>query len=398
MPEDPVIIRVGHADMANQQPFPPFSRLYEYCDFYSREVRVHRGDLVNFQTQPFSFFIVALAADEAAARKAYPILELNVGETPAVGTGLPTITFGDGAFPVVGGSLSGGGEIHRDKGKGPPVVGAVRFGQAPGVFTGGDAVEIIGPTVGWDLQQRPATIDQLIVIDAPSGTYAYFDMLHPEMRGALIVVDDDQPVTTQAEIDAAAQKQFEASRATARVLEDFLDGSPVAIGPPGDRDLVVHVGASSKDGKVIVHKVMPGRLPDLVPGDRVHFVWSDQHASHTIGFASAPTDLPSPFGFDCGNGEYQSVPNVFNAPPPNPCLRPGETEPKFLSDPGNAPSGAVLTDAATPHCSGLLIGRAYGLEPVASVWSVTIGEETSKGPHPFFDGVHPWMAGVINVV
>lgn len=394
---EPVIIRIGHADQENQQPFPPFNRLFEYADFFSREVSVQRGDTVNFQTQPFSFHIVALAADEAAARRAYPIIELNTDEPSAVGTGLPTLSFGDGAFPVTGGSIHGGGVVDKSKGKGPPVVGAVQFGQAPGVFRGGDAVEVIGPVVGWDLEQRPTTIDQLIVIDAPPGAYAYFDMLHPGMRGRLNVVPDDQPTTSQAEIDAASQRQFADSRVAARAVEAFLDGTPVVHGAPGDRDLVVFVGASAAEGRVLVNRILPSRLPDVAAGDRVHFVWANHHGIHTVGFAEKMDDLVSPFGFDCGNGVYQSVPNVFNVPPPPPCLRPGETEPKFLGDPGNAPSGSELGKPDDVVNSGLLIGRAYGVGPVASSWSVTVTEATAKGPHPFFDAVHPWMGGVLTV-
>lgn len=397
-PIDPIIIRIGHEDRDNQQPFPPANRLFEYSDFFSREIAVHRGDTVNFQTQPFSFHIVALAADESAARRAYPIVELNADESPSPSSGLPTISFGDGAFPVTGGSVHGGGSIDRERGKGPPVVGAMQFGQEPGVFTGEDAVEVIGPVVGWDLEQRPATIDQLIVIDAPPGEYCYFDMLHPGMRGTVTVVADDRPVTTQADIDAASRVQFADSRAAALAVEAFLDGTPVIHGPVGDRDLVVFVGASALEGRVLINRMLPSRLPDVSPGDRVHFVWANHHGVHTVGFASSPWELPSPFGFDCGNGTYQSVPNVFNRPPPAPCVRPGRTEPKFLCDPGNAISGSALGASNQVVNSGLLIGSAYGMTPTASTWSVTISETTTKGEHPFFDTVHPWMGGVLTVV
>jgi hypothetical protein len=394
---EPVIIRIGHADRDNQQPFPPFNRLFEYADFFSREVSVHRGDTVNFQTQPFSFHIVALAADEEAARKAYPVIELNTGEAPSPATGLPTISFGDGAFPVTGGSVTGGGVVDKEKGKGPPAVGAVQFGQSPGTFSGGDSVEVIGPVVGWDLEQRPATIDQLIVIDAPPGRYAFFDMLHPGMRGTLSVVPDDEPVTTQGEIDAAAAVQFAESRAAALAVETFLENTPVVRGEPGDRDVTVFVGAGAADGRVLLNRMMPSRLPELVPGDRVHFLWANHSGTHTVGFAPTPDALVSPFGFDCGDGVYQPVPNVFNVPPPSPCLRPGETEPKFLCDPGNAPSGTALGGPEDVVNSGLLIGREYGVAPVASTWSVTITDATAKGAHPFFDTVHPWMSGVLIV-
>jgi hypothetical protein len=175
----PVTITVDRVDPANQQPYPPYNRLYEYTDFFSRSVTVHRGDLVDFQAQPFTFHIVGLAADEAAARRAYPMIELDTDDAPAIGTGKPKIIFGPGNFPVTGGSVHGGGVIDRDKGKGPPACGVVQYGQAPCTFRGGDDVEIIGPTPGWDLQQQPATLDQYVRVDAPPGPYTYFDTTIP---------------------------------------------------------------------------------------------------------------------------------------------------------------------------------------------------------------------------
>lgn len=391
----PAIVRIGHADPENQQPFPPFLRLYEYADFFPRTLTVHRGDTVNYQTQPFSFHIVALSADEEAARRAYPIMELNTDDAPAIATGMPTVSFGDGAFPVTGGSVNGGGFVDREKGKGPPVVGAVQFGQAPGVFTGGDAVEVIGPTVGWDLDQRPAMIDQLIVIDAPPGEYAFFDMLHPNMRGTLVVVDDDQPVTTQAEADERSERQFQESRAQARVLETFLNGLTSTHAVPGGRDLVVCVGAAANEGRVLVNAMMPAQV-EARAGDRIHFLWSNSSGTHTVGFAQKPGDIDSPFGFEDVDGGYIGVENTFNAPPPAPPVPPGRTGPKFLGDPGNAPSGTALGRIDEVVNSGLLVGSEFGLD-TASCWSVAVTEDTEKGPHTFFDGVHPWMCGVVVV-
>jgi len=389
------IVRIGHADPENQQPYPPFLRLYEYADFFPRTITVHRGDTVNFQTQPFSFHIVALSADEEAARRAYPIIELNTDDDPAVATGMATLSFGDGAFPVTGGSVTGGGVIDKERGKGPPVVGAVQFGQEPGVFTGGDAVEVIGPTVGWDLDQRPATIDQLIVIDAPPGEYAFFDMLHPNMRGT-VVVDDDQPVTTPGEADAQAEAQFQESRAQARVLETFLNGITTHHAVPGGRDVLVYVGAAANEGRVLINAMLPAQPPPVRPGDRVHFVWSNTSGTHTVGFARKPGDVVSPFGFVDVDGSYVGVENTFNAPPGVAPVPPGRSEPKFLCDPGNAPSGTALGRIDEVVNSGLLVGSEFGLD-TASCWSVAITDDTEKGPHTFFDGVHPWMSGVLVV-
>jgi hypothetical protein len=45
----------------------------------------------------------------------------------------------------------------------------------------------------------------------------------------------------------------------------------------------------------------------------------------------------------------------------------------------------------------LLVGKAYDLAPTAHSWSISITAETTKGPHAFFDAVHPWMTGVLDV-
>jgi hypothetical protein len=394
---NPLTITVNRIDPPNQQPFPPLSRLYEYTDFFSRSVTVHRGDLVNFQAQPFTFHIVALARDEQLARRAYPMIELDNDDAPAVGTGLPKIIFGDGNFPVTDGSVHGGGAIFRDRGKGPPVCGVVQYGQEPCVFRGGDSVEIIGPTPGWDLQQRPATLDQHVRIDAPPGRYTYFDVNHPGSRGTLTVVPDDQPTSTQAEIDAASARQLKENQRQAGAVESTLDGRTFTHGEPGRRTFLVFNGAGTPNNRVAIDRIMPSQPINAVPGDRVTFIWADPKTFHTIGFADRVEDLPSPFGFDCGGGVYQPVPNVFNVPPPPPCLEPGATEPEFIGDPGNAPSGTELRAPGQLVNSGLLVGSAYGVYPTSQSWSVTITSQTAKGSYHYFDAVHPWMTGTINV-
>ena len=393
----PVIVRVDHTDPANQQPYPPYNRLYEYTDFFSRSLTVHRGDVLNFQTQPSSFHVVALARDEKAARAAYPAIELDTGDVPAPGSGLPKVVFSDGNFPVTGGSLDGGGDIDKDKPKGPPACGVVQFDQAPCTFRGGDDVEVIGPTVGWDFAQQPATLDQHVRIDAPPGRYTYYDVIHPGSRGTLTVVPDDQPVSTQAQVDADAEQRFRQDREQAVAVEQQLNSLPNGLGRPGDRDFLVYVGAGSPNSGVAIDAMLPNRPINAVAGDRVHFVWADPKSFHSVGFAASLADLPSPFGFDCGGGRYQPVPNMFNQPPPEPCLQPGADEPQFVGDPGNAPSGTALTSPSAVVNSGLLVGGSFHVEPTTRTWSVRITRHTAKGAYHYFDAGRPWMTGVVNV-
>jgi plastocyanin len=393
----PIVIMVDHQDAANQQPFPPHNRLFEYTDFFSRSVTVHRGDTVNFQTQPFSFHIVALARNEAEARAAYPAIKLVQGEPPAPGTGLPKIVFGDGNYPVTGGSIHGGGMIAHDHGKGPPVCGAIQFQQSPCTFGGGDDVEVIGPTVGWDLNQVPATIDQHVVIDAAPGTYTYFDMLHPGMRGTLRVVPDGAPISTQAQIDAASAVQFQQDRLAALAVENVLNHLPDPPGKPGHRRYVVAVGASAANDHVSVHAMLPKRTLNVTAGDRVDFVWIDDHALHSLGFAEDEDDLPSPFGYDCypATPGYDPVPNILNHPTTG-CLQPGKTVPVGIGDPGATPSGTPLRQGTILN-AGLLVGKAYGAQPTAQKWSVTVDANTAPGDYHYWCPVHDWMTGTLRV-
>jgi plastocyanin len=394
----PLKVLVDHVDQANQQPFPPFNRLFEYTDFFSRAITVHQGDTVNFQTQPFTFHIVTLARDEAAARRVYKVLEPGDGP-PAVGTGLPKIGFGNGNFPVVGGSTHGGGVTNINAGKGPPSCGAVQFQQAPCTFRGSDDVEILGPTVGWDRDQVPTAIDQHVLITAPPGRYTYFDMLHPGMRGTLTVVAPDRPASTQAEVDAQGQRQFEEDRGSAIAVEAAFNRLPMSMGPAGSRVFVQYVGAGAANDHVSIHEMLPNHPLETVPGDRVQFLWPDAKGYHNIGFAAAEEDLPEPFGFDCtpAHPDYQGVPNTFNTPPPPGCLQPGKTVPTHIGDPGNAPSGTVLRAAADQVDSGILVGAGFRLSPSAQAWAVSTDSHTAAGAHPFWCTVHAWMTNTVNM-
>src|SRR6516225_9499826 len=73
-PASPSLVAIGvdHSDPANQN--PPGGRLFEYTDFFTRSVKVHHGEVVNFKTVPGFFHNVGLAKDEAAARAAYPLV------------------------------------------------------------------------------------------------------------------------------------------------------------------------------------------------------------------------------------------------------------------------------------------------------------------------------------
>jgi hypothetical protein len=166
-----LVIGVDHVDPANQQ--PDQHRLFEYTDFFSREVTVHTGDILDFRAAPNSLHNIALAADEEAARAAYPVLLADTDDSHlAPGTGKPKIQLGPGSFSVTGGTTHGGGVIANNL-YGPPVCGVEALGESPCIFSGGDDVEIAGPNPGVNLQTgQPAAVDWKIKINARPGKSA----------------------------------------------------------------------------------------------------------------------------------------------------------------------------------------------------------------------------------
>jgi plastocyanin len=384
----PLVIGVDHADPANQR--PDQGRVFEYTDFFSRSVRVHTGDIVNFRAAPASFHIIALAKSEQVARAVYPVATAD-RDDPNAPNGAPKVALGLSNFPITGGSTHGGGQVAFDRGGGPPVCGSA--GAAPCTFRGGDDIEVAGPNPGFDAH-GPAFADWNVHITARPGTYRYFCYIHPGMRGTLKVVERDERASTQAQVDAAAQRQFLADQAAGLAAERHANQVRFHGGAPGRRTYDVRVGVAAAQLHVAIDEMLPNRPLPLRPGDRVRYLWVDPHNVHTVMFPET-NDL-SPFGFDCGGSTGYS-------PAPSPtCTEPGEAfgpfPTEFLGDPGNARPGTVLTSPAAVVDSGVLFGTAYHVRPSVQRWSVaTRPSATAPGAYTFHCTVHDWMAGTLNV-
>ena len=391
-------IGVDWADPDNQQ--PNAGRVFEYTDFFSREVRIHSGDTLDFHVAPGSFHIVSLAKSESVARKVYPVALADVdhdGADIAAGSGVAKVIFGPSNFPITGGSTQGGGSIAFNNGFGPPVCGVAAFGEQPCTFRGGDDIEIIGPTPGFDAS-GPAFVDQLVHITAAPGEYDYFCYIHPGMRGKLDVVDSDDATTSQAQINRRSLEQFADDRAAGLDLERDANHLTFSGDDPGSRTYLMHVGVGSSKAHVAVDEMLPSQPLNLTPGDRVRYVWRDPHNVHSVVFP-ANTRLPEPFGFDCGTNSpgYVGIPPVPGAPPPQFCFEPGETQPESIGDPGNAGPGTRLTNPAQLVDAGIRIGTAYGVKPSSQTWWVATGHTTQAGSYQFQCTVHDWMQGTLKV-
>ena len=392
----PLVIGVDHPDQANQQPFPPFNRLFEYADFFSRQVTIHSGDTLDFQSAPGSFHIVAFATDESVARSVYPVALLDREDPiPATSTGAPKIEFGPSNFPITGGSTHGGGSIAFNNGFGPTVCGVAALGQAPCTFSGGDDIEVTGPNVGLDSKGNPAVLDQLIKIVAPPGKYKYLCYIHPNMSGDLTVVDAGQPTTTQAQIDVASQQQYASERDQGIAAEKAADVMRYTGGDPGTRTYEVRVGAAGGD-HVRIDEMFPTQPLSLAPGDQVHYVWQDQINLHTVTFPADGPNLPQPFGFDCGHG-YIGIPNIPGAPPPAVCVEPGASQPEGIGDPGNVPSGTALSDPSQLVDAGVLLGPNFNGLTSVNAWSIVTNGSTKPGTYRYQCTIHDWMHGALQV-
>jgi plastocyanin len=388
-----LVIGVDYNDPLDQQESQ--HRWFEYTDFFTRQVSVHTGDILDFRAAPGSSHIVGLAANETLARQVYPVYFPVPDPQPAPGTGLPKLGLGVSQVAITGGSTSGGGQIGNDP-FGPPVCGDVSLGQPLCTFSGGNDVEIAGPNPGLDLTKNPpvpAAVDWDIVINAPPGTYAYFCTIHPGMRGTVTVVSANQPTTTQSAITFGSYVQFAFDWSEAIVAEALANIVHYTGGAPGTRTYTQNVGVGVYDGHVSIDEMVPQQISGLVPGDKVQFVWGDTHATHTVTFPSNSPTLPSPFGYDCGT-TYQSV---YGPPLPPPCIDPTLGIPLAIGDPGTTASGSALTSPALLVDSGVLIGSAFGLTPSTQSWSAVISSVSAPGAYQYECTVHDWMQGTLNV-
>jgi len=359
-------IGVGHADFQNQNPFQ--NRVFEYTDFFSRDVTVHAGNMVDFQTAPGEFHSIALAP----AVIPLPIFVADSDDAPAKGTGLPKVAGG----PGLGLAFAG------------PTCGA--FG-APACTFNGTAPVNSGGIMGFG-PNGPAAVDWNVQIDAgtPVGTYHYFCYIHPGMQGVLHVVDSSVPATTQSQIDADSSSLFAADQAAALALETADNSAGPSSGAPGSRTWTVHVGDTTADNHVTILEMMPQSLTSVVSGDTVNYLWGALEP-HTVGFGP-DANLPQPFGWDCGKSFVGfSLQGGPGAPPP--CVEIEQGRPEIVADPGTRGPGQGLNRQQLTD-SGLLVGSAYGVSPSTQSWSVAAAQ---PGTYAYHCTVHDFMVGSLTV-
>jgi len=383
-----VTIGVDHVDDANQ--VPAKGRLFEYTDFFSRTVTVHRGDVVNFRTAPAAFHVVGLARTAAEAQAAYPVATLDTDD-PNAPNGAPKIAFGPSNYPIVDGTASGDlSKVDFSRPNGPPDCGRPDLGEPDCVFSGGNDIDVAGPNLNFG-PSGPLPADWRVKIDAAPGRYTYLCFIHPGMRGTLNVVGTSQPTTSQAVINHQSFGQFVADRAQALAAEKAANVVSFTGRAPGTRTYLFKVGIGAAQNHVAIDEMfpnpatVPGGAPTLAAGDKVRFDWADTHNVHTVFFPTTVEET-SPFGFDCDGG--------FTPPTGPPCFETGETfAPELIGDPGTSPPGTLLTSPTAIVDSGLLLGTGYHLSPLVQTWSVATNGSTGAGTYSFRCAIHDFMVG-----
>jgi plastocyanin len=371
-------IGVDHADPANQQldangqPTTPPGvqpKVFEYTDFFTRSIRVHQGDTVDFRFA-VPDHLIQVASNEAVARQALPLFtpdETTAVEGNALGSGGPKIVLGPAVFLNFGGAPACG----------QTVAGRCRF-DGSGPSDPGFA--------------SPSSSDWFLQVNAPAGAYSYFCHLHPGMRGTLDVVPNNVAVQSQEQIDHLSAMQFGRDQRAAVALYNDANQVDAQRTDSGATVYTVHVGVTSRDRHIAIHDMLPSKL-SLKPGDIVQYQWQT-NVIHTVEFAPV-----SPFGVDCETS-YAPLSSSSNELPPCPSGAPEFSEPgplfpvEVIGDPGSQVSGALLTDTTD---SGLLVGASYAQyygALGADNWSVKAG---AIGAHQYFCAIHDWMTGTITV-
>jgi plastocyanin len=383
-PTHTLVIGVDHADPANET--PDRGRVFEYTDFFSRNVVIHEGDLLDFRSPPNTAHAPALATSEAAARAVYPVVSPDSDDSDG-SSGAPKLLADNAAnFPIVGGSTKTGGGFVM----GTPACGSVR---TPCTFRGRDDVESVIATPAAN-----QTFDWVVRITAAPGRYAFFCFFHPGMRGQLRVVAPKGRADTQADINRSSAAQFRSDRQlalTAEAAASKIRSVRTAAGTTYN----VSVGVPAAQNHISVTEMLPNRPLHARAGDRVTFTWRDPHEIHSVVFPDNDNIDPAPVGFDCGPvyEPFGLVP-VPAGPPGVPCPEAGSSEVgEVIFDPGNASSGSSLRAPAVLTDSGILVGRDYGAKPIASQWSVSIDALTQPGSYTFHCTIHDWMTQTIIV-
>jgi plastocyanin len=372
----------------------PDGENWSFNTFYPDQLRAHPGDTIVF----------TLAANPEAFHTVHP---LTLVMTP-----LEWYSGFSGGFVQ--------SDLTRPGGLQSPYFGIEaltpcgRAGQDPCLFNAdnvGNPGEEFGVNSGVLVNPPPSggegNTSFTIALDPglqPGPYYVTSDADGTTMSGRIDVVAPDQPTQTASELEAAAQRQYEADLAWLAGL-DRVSNPPEASHLDGTKTWQLSAGVSGSNKPWLsINEFAPLQMA-IVAGDTV--TWTNHSpgaVAHTIsGFASTPDAMPnlSPYQPGCmtSSGELQLPPPGSFAPDIwNTCPGFEVNNLTEFSQP-SAPSGEPFTDGE--RTSGILLPQEYLDSPVGnglpfeSSYSVTF---PNPGTYYYHCAIHPDMTGVVVVV
>jgi len=388
-PPPPLVIGVDNATPnpcpgAPPSTEPPACHDFEYTDYFpNRGVAVHDGDLIDFRMNPGSpdgFHTATLLKLGDTWQTAFTSLpfatpDADPGDTPGqleVNPRIvrPTATCGTAAQPCV---YDGTAEVNS---------GAL-FNAAPGT-------------------PKAEFFDR---IELPSGTalprtVTFICRLHPGMQGSLTVVDDDTPASTQGQLDALAQTQYQRETADALAAESTANTAGRMANADGTTTwtLAAGVDGANQDAHVQVLEMLPSTL-SVKPGDAVRWSSPSTMEIHTVSFpAGSGSDPIDPFPVGCEAGTGDTPGNLGAGAPSFGCSTAAQAEIHYsprpagatlVTQPGAAPS-PTLTTSGILALAGVL-GTFYRTD-LASYTYLFPG---SSGTFSYQCRVHDSMRGTI---
>jgi plastocyanin len=417
----------------------PEGENWSFNSFYPDNLQAHPGDTIVFSLapNPQAFHAVHI---------------LTVGMTP-----LEWYSGFSGGF--IQSDLTRPGGWQTPYFGSPPASPCGRAGQDPCLFNADDigspGLEFglnLGVLVNPPPDGGEGNTSFTITLDPgllPGPYYVTSDSDGSTMSGRIDVVPADQPVQTAGDVEAAAQRQYEADLAWL-AGQDRIDYPSEASNPDGTKTWQAYAGgggrvvapgaASPGDsgsqtypaGTPQAPQAYPAETPQgpqpkswlsinafapsqmaIIAGDTV--TWTNQGpgaVAHTVsGFAPNPDTIPqdlSPYQPGCmtSSGELQ-LPPPGSFPPDiwntcsglDPLGNPNQVNNLTESSQPSAPSGDPYTEGE--RTSGILLPQEYLDSPVGaglpftSSYSVTF---PNPGTYTYHCAIHPDMIGVVVVL
>jgi plastocyanin len=403
----------------------PDGENWSFNAFYPNHLQAHAGDTIVFTLapNPLAFHTVHLLALGMTPLEFYAGFSGGFIQPNLAPPGEWQRTFFGFPAPTPCGRAGQDPCVHVD------ITDDISFGIASAV--------LVNPPPGGGEGNTSFTVT-LDPAMRPGPYYVMSDVDGPTMVGRIDVLAPNQPVQAASELEAAAQRQYEADLAWL-AGHDWLEFPPEASNPDGTKTWQVAAGggrvvapsaawsgsaaypagtpqaaqayppgqSQAEQGKpwLAIDEFAPSQIV-VIAGDTVTWTnYSPGAEPHTVsGFASTPAAIPqslNPFQPGCmtSSGELQ-LPPPGSFPPDiwNTC--PGaEVDNLTEASQPSAPSGAPYTDGG--RTSGILLNQEYldspigdGL-PYASSYSVTF---PNPGTYYYHCAIHPGMIGTVVVL